>query len=336
MFKNLKISSFILLLCAFFVASASAETQGGIAAKVGDKEITVADLDKASTSALISLQAEMYQIRKKALDLMIADELFEKEAQSLGQKAADLKRTLLNRDEISVSEEDILKFYQDNSYYFQGKPIEGFKVAIRDKIIEDKINAKEHQVVSDLKKKYGVQIFLEEPTVGIDIIGAPARGPMNAKITLVEFSDFQCPYCARFSKTVDRLVSEYPNDIHHVFRHNPLPMHANAKAAHHASVCAQAQGKFWEFRTVLFDHQSALTTDQLHKYAESTGLAVEDYDKCMADPSIDTKLDQDVEYARSLGADGTPTSFINGRLLSGARPYEELKATVDEILHSNS
>ncbi|MBI4430388.1 MAG: thioredoxin domain-containing protein [Candidatus Omnitrophica bacterium] len=337
MHRYLKVVCVVFFSCFLvqhFQAFAGAETKGDVAAKVGDKIITFSELDDSAKSALIPLQAEIYQARKQSLDQMVAEILFELEAKSLNTTAAEYKKGLLNKDAIAVSEDDILKYYQDNSYYFQNKPLEGMKAPIRERIILDRLKEKERQVITSLKVKYPVETYLNEPEFKIDTAGAPSRGPEGAKITLIEFSDFQCPYCGRFKSTVDRIVSEYPNDIRHVFRHNPLPMHSHAMKAHHAAVCAHRLGKFWEYRNVLFDHQNALGPSELRSYAESVGMNLAEYDACMADASIDGKLEDDVEYARSVGADGTPTSFLNGRMLSGARPYEEVKAIVDEALHS--
>lgn len=329
--------TFVFILIVFLgslVSLASAEEQSQVAAKVGGKQIMIAELDKASKSSLIPLQAEIYQVRKTFLDQMVSDALYQLEAEAQGKSADEIKKSLLNRDAIAVSEGDIQKFYQDNKYYFKDQPLEGIKEPIRQRIIDTKARDLERQVVSGLRKKFGVEVFLQEPKLEIETRISPARGPQNAKITLNEFSDFQCPYCARFSDTVNQLVADFPVDVRHVFHHNPLPMHSNAMAAHHASVCAQRQGKFWEFRDILFDHQAALAPTELRTYAESIGINLGDYDKCVADSSIDEQLSEEVSYATSVGADGTPTSFLNGRLLSGARPYEEVKAMVEEILQS--
>ncbi len=162
--------------------------------------------------------------------------------------------------------------------------------------------------------------------------GSPVKGNPNAKIAIVEFSDFQCPFCGRVGPTLNRIAKEYGDDVRIVFKHLPLRIHPKAPAAHAASQAAHEQGKFWEMHDKIFANQRALDDATFVAYATELGL---DLDKFNADrKSAETKqrLDADTAEAAQLGVTGTPAFFVNGRFISGAQPYETFKALIDQEL----
>jgi len=162
--------------------------------------------------------------------------------------------------------------------------------------------------------------------------GTPSQGAQDALVTLVEFSDFQCPYCARLRKTVEALVAAYPQDVRLVFRNYPLEFHPHAKGAALAALCAHAQGKFWAMHDALFDHQGELGDALYDKLAAQLGLDVARFDACRAAPETSKRLEADMAAAQEVGVTGTPALFINGRKASGALPYAQLRAVIDEEL----
>ena len=166
----------------------------------------------------------------------------------------------------------------------------------------------------------------------VDIDGAPSWGPETAKITVVEFSDFQCPYCARVYPTLQRLRQEYGDDLRVVFKHLPLPMHSKAPGAHAASVAAHRKGKFWEMHDKMFAHQRLLSDAQYVAWAREIGLDVEKFEADRTSSEVRAIVERDLAEASKLGVSGTPAFFINGRFLSGAQPYENFKRVVDELL----
>lgn len=304
---------------------------GKIAAKVGDREITGAELDVAAEKDLMPMATQIYQIKKRVLDQMIEKELYEQEAKATGKSVDEIK-VQPQATFATVSDDAIEVYYDSNAAKFQGKPLDQVKEQIRNMLIQQKADKAKAEFLSQLKKKFPTQIFMLEPKVEIDIADHPWRGAKDAKVTIVEFSEFQCPFCKKFMPTTDQIVKDYPNDVKHVFRHNPLPFHNNAKAASKASICADRQGKFWEMRAALFENQQALDEVSNRASAEKIKLDMSKYDNCMKDPEVDKYLEKEVQYAQSVGARGTPTSFVNGVLFSGAKPYEELKRVVDEKL----
>jgi protein-disulfide isomerase len=163
----------------------------------------------------------------------------------------------------------------------------------------------------------------------IDIEGAPARGGEDAKVVIVEFSDFQCPFCGRAWPTLRRIEDEYGDQVRIVFKHLPLRMHTRAPAAHAAAEAAHRQGNFWEMHDHIIANQSALDPEKFTEYAKEIGLDLERFEKDVASAEVKKKVDADAAEAARLGVTGTPAFFINGRFLSGARPFESFKEMID-------
>jgi len=159
-----------------------------------------------------------------------------------------------------------------------------------------------------------------------------AKGSSKALVTIVEFSDFQCPYCSRVLPTLDKLLKEYPDKVRIFFRHNPMPFHSDARLAAQAAVAAEAQGKFWPMHDILFKNPQKLKKDDLEKYAKEIGLDMAKFGKDLESPATKKRVEEDMELAKQVGAQGTPNFFINGRPVRGAVPYEQFKSTVDDEL----
>lgn len=170
----------------------------------------------------------------------------------------------------------------------------------------------------------------------VDIGAAPTRGLESAPVTIVEFSDFQCPFCARVTPTLEKVRTEYPERVRLVFKHNPLPFHAQAMDAHKASLAAGEQGMFWEMHDRLFADQQALDAVSLKRHAQALGLDLAAFESVMSSPEVAAKIDADKAQARELGARATPSFFINGRFLSGAQPYEVFRERIEAALAANS
>lgn len=161
---------------------------------------------------------------------------------------------------------------------------------------------------------------------------AHVKGPKDAWVTIVEISDFQCPFCNRVTGTLNEVFTTYGNDVRLAFKHNALPFHQRAKPAAMASECAGEQGKFWEMHDKLFANQRALEDTDLDKYASEISLNAGKFKACMTASKFSNKIDEDQRVSQRLGARGTPAFFINGRFLSGAQPFAAFKAIIDEEL----
>ena len=167
------------------------------------------------------------------------------------------------------------------------------------------------------------------PFFNVPVGASAVKGPANAKVTIVEFSDFQCPFCSRVLPTVDEIMKAYPTDVRLVFKHNPLPMHPDAPLAALAGVAAQNQGKFWEMHDKMFANQKAIKREDLIKYAGEIGCDVAKFTADLDDPATKARVDADVKLGASIGTRGTPNFYINGENLAGAQPVEKFKAAVE-------
>jgi len=161
---------------------------------------------------------------------------------------------------------------------------------------------------------------------------APSKGPKDAKVTIVAFSDFECPFCARVTPTIEQILNTYGNDVRLVFRHLPLSFHRNAKSAAEAAMAAHEQGKFWEMHDKLFANQRQLSRENYEKWAQEIGLDMKKFRAALDSGKFSDYIDRDAADANKVGARGTPAFFINGRLVSGAQPFENFKRVIDEEL----
>lgn len=158
------------------------------------------------------------------------------------------------------------------------------------------------------------------------------KGNPNAQVTIVEFSDFQCPYCGKAEPTLKQIFETYKDKVKLIYRHYPLPFHENAFAAALASMCANEQGKFWEYHDKLFENQEKLTSPDLKNYASQLGLETDKFNPCLDNKKYKAQVDKDYNDGQAAGVSGTPAFFINGRLVAGAQPFESFKSIIDEEL----
>jgi len=166
----------------------------------------------------------------------------------------------------------------------------------------------------------------------IDISHAPVKGPKNAPITIVEWSDFQCPFCSRAVPTLTEIEKTYGNKVKVAFKNQPLPFHSNARLAANAAMAANEQGKFWQMHDKLFANQQALDRASIEKYAQEIGLDVNKFKAALDSNKFDAEITKDSQEGMQAGANGTPTFFINGRMLVGAQPVDAFKTIIDEEL----
>jgi protein-disulfide isomerase len=168
--------------------------------------------------------------------------------------------------------------------------------------------------------------------VVIPITDEPSKGPANAKVTIVEYTDFQCPFCSRFANNLEEAIKAYPNDVRVVVKQFPLGFHQNAQIAAEASLAAHAQGKFWEMYDVMWKNQQALTRPDLEKYAEQIGLNMARFKEALDKGTYTQKVKDQMAEGQKFGVSGTPSWFVNGVFVSGALPPDAIKAKIEEAL----
>ena len=163
----------------------------------------------------------------------------------------------------------------------------------------------------------------------VSLEGAPVRGPADAPVTIVEFSDFQCPFCTRVHPTLLRILEAYPDTVRLVFKHYPLSFHRDAPLAHRASLAADRQGRFWEMHDKIFTNSRDLSRRTLIQHAKDLDLDVAQFTRDLDSKEVIALLDRDMAEGERLGITGTPTFVINGRVMSGAQPYENFKVLIE-------
>jgi len=184
--------------------------------------------------------------------------------------------------------------------------------------------------IDGLRAKYHAYVALEPLRTPVAAVG-PTRGAKQATVTIVEFADFECPFCRQMAPVISAVLDKYPNDVRLVFRQLPLEqLHPNAMRAAEASVCAEQQSKFWEMHDALFSGPVTLDEGGIRARAQRTGLDLETYTKCLMRGSARARIAEDVEAANAAGVQGTPGIFINGRFLNGAAPMELLTRIIDD------
>lgn len=166
----------------------------------------------------------------------------------------------------------------------------------------------------------------------VELGDAPVRGEKDAKVTIVEWSDFQCPFCNRVGPTLAQIEKEYGDSVRIVFKHLPLDIHPDARAAHAAAEAAHRQGKFWPMHDRIFQNQRDMRAETLERYAQEIGLDMDRYRKDVISDDVKQRIEEDLAQAQKLGVSGTPAFFINGRNLSGAQPFPNFKRMIDEAL----
>jgi protein-disulfide isomerase len=304
-------------------------------ATVGSRTIKRAELEEKVRPKMIEIENERYEALKDGLDEMISDELLKQEATARGVSPDDLTKKEVDEKLGIPSDADIQKVYDENKAQLGGQTLEQVKPRIVQYLQQQKTEERRSAFIAELKAKHKTTIALRPPLVKIETAGRPERGAgAKAPVTIVEFSDYQCPFCKKAEESVDKVMKAYGDKVRLVFRDFPLPMHPNARPASEAASCANDQGKFWEYHAKLFGNQGALSEDNLKGYAKDVGLDEAKFAKCLADKPFKAVIDKDIEDGSKVGVTGTPAFFINGRMISGAQPFEKFKEVIDEELAS--
>jgi len=324
-------SAFLAGVLCLTVASARAADEP--LAKVGDKVFTRADIEARIKPKLVEIEAQRYEAMREGLDEAVAEELFKLEA-----AARKITPEQLGKDEIEAkvpapADADIQKVYDENKEELQGQTLEQIKPQIVEYLKGEKAQVRRAAFIDELKKKYKASDSLKAPVVEVATAGRPERGGgAKAPVTIVEFSDYQCPFCKRGEDSVQKVVETYGDKVRIVFRDYPLPFHPQARPAAEAANCAHDQGKFWEYNKKLFANQGSLSETNYKAWAKELGLDTAKFDECLAKKTHSAKIDKDIADGAAAGVNGTPAFFINGRSLSGAQPFEKFKEVIDNEL----
>ncbi len=305
-------------------------------AEIDGLPITEEEIDRAIAGQLGKLQEQIYTLRRQRLETVIRDRLLEREARRRGISVPKLLDTEVTSRVALVTEEEIDRFYQANKDRFKDADEGEARDQIRARLQSQKVAAAREAFLQSLRKNAKVVVNLQPPPVtrvAVSTDGAPARGGAKAPVTIVEFSDFHCPFCKRVVPTLKELETKYGDKVKLVFRDYPIDqLHPGARKAHEAARCASDQGKFWAYHDVLFANDSDSSPQRLKAYAQQVGLDVAKFDQCVQSGKAKDLVQKDIDEAGRLGVNGTPAFFINGELLSGAQPLENFVRVVEREL----
>jgi protein-disulfide isomerase len=316
-------------------STASEMSPDTVVATVGSEKITAAQLDDYVKTQLQQVEKQKFQIRKQGLDKMVTERLVKEEAAKKGMTQEQYVKSEIEDKVPPPSDQQIQDFFNQNSSRLPpGSKLETFKPQIANYLSQTQRKQRADAVFDQLRKDAKVSVKLSEPRQQVEAKG-PARGPNNAPVTVVEFSDFQCPFCSRAHDTVEQVMQNYAGKVRLVFRHFPLEFHKNAAKAAEAAMCANEQGKFWEYHDLLFKNQSTLEVPQLKDHAKEVGLESGTFSACLDSGKYKKDVDEDMAAGQKVGVSGTPAFFINGVMLSGAQPFDEFKKVIDQELGVN-
>jgi protein-disulfide isomerase len=322
-----------VLALAALAAGASAQEQAAkspTVAVVAGQAIDLAQVDALVAPQLVEVRSREYDLRSQALDELVARALIAKEAAARGVAADALDRAEVLEKAV-VSDAEVKAYYDANKARITIPEPEALK-QIRDGLTRQRQSERRSAFASELRAKYEVKILLEPYRVHVDLADAPVRGNPKAPVTVVEFSDFQCPFCERARPTVARVRQFYGDKVRWVFRHFPLSFHPYAEKAGEAAACAGDQGRFWEMHDQLWAHHDKLDVADLRGYAGAIGLDTAAFDRCLDSGRHAGLVERDRAAGVSYGVSGTPAFFVNGRPLVGAQPFEAFQEVIDDEL----
>lgn len=310
----------------------TAESPDTVLAKLNGKEIKLKDVDDVVGSKIKELDKQKFETRKQGLEQLIVQTLVKEAAGKEGKTEEQFLKANIDEKLPPPPEAEITKVFEENkSQMPPGSTIESMRPQIIGFLQQEQKRQVAMKLFGDLRAKAQVQVLLSEPRVTVEAKG-PAKGANEAKVTIVEFSDFQCPFCSKAEPSVDEVMKNYSDKVKVVFRHFPLDFHEKAFKAAEGAACAEEQGKFWEFHKTLFANQGAIDVNDLKTHAKTLGLDTAKFNDCLDGGKMKAKVDADMAAGRAVGVNGTPAFFINGIAISGAQPYEKFKEIIDSEL----
>ena len=300
----------------------------------GAGDLDSLEMQELKSKAVFSRNEQ--EILERSLAQLIEEKLLQREAAKRGITKEELLATEVKSGVKEPTAEEVDSVYNLNEQRIQ-RPKEEVAPRIVEFLKTQQETSLRESLIERLEKEHKVNRFLEPLRFPVDLAGRPSLGPASAPVTLVVFSDFQCPYCKAFSATLKQLTEKYGDKVRLVFRQFPLTaIHPEAQKAAEASLCAAGQKKFWEMHDLFFQNQSYLKTPELKNRADTLGLDAAAFNACLDGGKSAALVHEDVVAGFRAGIEGTPASFVNGRFIGGTVPLEELSALIDDELTRKS
>ncbi|HXY38569.1 MAG TPA: thioredoxin domain-containing protein [Vicinamibacteria bacterium] len=319
--------------CSRQPASSPAVSGVGVVAEVNGAPILAADLDQKAAARLARVRQEEYEIRRQALDELITERLVAAEAARRGISPDELLKREVADKVPPVSDDTVATVYEQNAPGFGSTPKPQAMARVREVLNGRAQAARRSAFLKELNDKARIAVRLEPPRVAVAVpAGAPVDGPASAPVSIVEFTDYQCPFCHRAQSVIEQVLAKYPGRVRLVHMDFPLDGHPGAFPAARAARCAGEQGRFWEYHRGLMNQNGTLDEADLKGRADKLGLKAKDFGACFASGRHDQEIRSAFNQGESLGVTGTPAYFVNGRMLSGARPLEDFTQVIDNEL----
>ena len=315
------------------LASLAAAQESKRLAVVNGETVTEEQVLKAAGPSLEKLTGRpRLEAMWKALDSIVEDKLLAAEAAKLKMSKDELINIEIESNVVSLSDDEVSEFYEANKARIP-IPREQALPQVRQFMMDQQRRAFRVPLIRRLRREYSVATYLDPLRAEIATAGYPSHGPANAPVTIVEFADFECPFCGGLFPTLKLVEKNYTDRVRFVYRHFPLTnIHPHAQKAAEAAVCANEQGHFWEFHDSMFGNQQQLTVSDLKRRAEVMKLDTAAFNSCLDSGRAAEAVKKDAAEGSQAGVTGTPALFINGRLLTGAQPYNEIRDIIEDEL----
>ena len=326
-------STCLILVWAVLASAQSPET---VVATVNNIEITQKQVDDSVAAQIYPLQQQLFAIRKAALENLITTKILESEAAARRSSIDDLRKQL-TLGEVNVTRAQVEDAYKQNASFFATMSPDEARERLR-LDLENQARMKHYRTGLDaLRKKWTVTMNLPPPVFvsELDDGVSPVKGATNPLVTIVEFSDFECPFCKQVQSVLSQIVEKYGREVRLVFKHLPLEGHRNSLPAARAAYCAAEQDRFWQFHDELFAAGN-LSPPVVEQMASNLGLGMQKFQECVASERSRAAVIKDIEAARLLRIESTPSFVVNGKLIKGALSFAEFQRIIEQELNQRA
>lgn len=320
------------LLILLSTGVVSAQTPETVVATVNNIDITQEQVDDSVATQIYPLQQQLYAIRKAALENLITTRLLENEAMAQRISIEELRRQL-TLGQINVTRAQVEQAYKQNASFFATMSPDEARERLR-LDLENQARMQHYRTgLEALRKKWTVTMNFSPPVFvsALDDGGSPVKGAANPVVTIVEFSDFECPFCKQVQSALKQVLENYGREVRVVFKHLPLEGHRNSLPAARAAYCAAEQDRFWQFHDALFAAGN-LSPPVFEQIASDLGLGLPKFQACVASEQSRAAVIKDIEAARLLRIDSTPSFVVNGKVVKGALSFADLQKVIEQEL----
>lgn len=326
------------------VAPAYGADEAAVAAYWDGGSVTYGEVTSPMKHQLDQMLAEYlmgrYDAEYQATEQKMDEELLKAEAKKRGMAAVeDLLKAEINDKVAKPTDAEVADAYQALQRKLHGQTMEEARGVLESAVTQKKQSERYQEYIASLRTSYRATVqlpFPEVPRIDVSVDDDPSIGPADAPVTIVQFAEFQCPYCGKARESVDKVMKTYDGKVRFVFRDFPLDFHQNAIPAAIAANCADKQGKYWPVHDAFMKDQQSLAEADLERVAKGAGLDMTKWEECRKDPAVEAEIKKDEADGQEAGVSGTPAFFINGVFINGAQPYEKFKAIIDAELAKSS